>query len=102
MTGYKRMRREHQSALIKVTFPYIIIIHVYLNSLTLSQLEEKCRVEMEGHKQVLDKEYENLLTSFRKELEKLHLKHQQELDRKVLFPLFSRPTFDDDVLFLCS
>lgn len=38
---------------------------------------------MEGHKQMLDKEYETLLTSFRKELEKLHVKHQQELERKV-------------------
>lgn len=47
------------------------------------QLEERCRVEMEGHKQMLDKEYETLLTSFRKELEKLHVKHQQELERKV-------------------
>jgi len=62
MSGYKRMRREHQGALLK--------------------LEEKCRVEMDGHKQMLDKEYETLLTSFRKELEKLHVKHQQELDRK--------------------
>jgi hypothetical protein len=65
MSGYKRMRREHQGALLK--------------------LEEKCRVEMDGHKQMLDKEYETLLTSFRKELEKLHVKHQQELDRKVNF-----------------
>lgn len=32
---------------------------------------------------MLDKEYETLLTSFRKELEKLHVKHQQELERKV-------------------
>nr|CAH0110741.1 unnamed protein product [Daphnia galeata] len=63
MSGYKRMRREHQSALVK--------------------LEERCRVEMEGHKQMLDKEYETLLTSFRKELEKLHVKHQQELERKL-------------------
>lgn len=39
---------------------------------------------MEGHKQMLDKEYEALLTSFRKELEKLHVKHQQELERKVI------------------
>ena len=38
---------------------------------------------MEAHKQMLDKEYETLLTSFRKELEKLHAKHQQELERKV-------------------
>lgn len=63
MSGYKRMRREHQSSLLK--------------------LEEKCRVEMENHKQMLDKEYETLLTSFRKELEKLHIKHQQELERKL-------------------
>ena len=62
MSGYKRMRREHQAALLK--------------------LEEKCRVEMDGHKTVLDKEYETLLTSFRKELDKLHVKHHQELERK--------------------
>ena len=42
---------------------------------------------MENHKQMLDKEYETLLTSFRKELEKLHVKHQQELERKVFFRL---------------
>ncbi|KAG8236936.1 hypothetical protein J437_LFUL014981 [Ladona fulva] len=64
MTGYKRMRREHQSALIK--------------------LEERCKVEMEAHKQMLDKEYESLLQQFSKELEKLQIKHQQEKERKVL------------------
>lgn len=63
MTGYKRMRREQQSALIK--------------------LEERCKVEMENHKQVLDKEYEALLQQFSKELEKLHIKHQQELEKKM-------------------
>lgn len=63
MTGYKRMRREHQGALIK--------------------LEERCRLEMDGHKQLLDKEYETLLQQFSKELEKLQVKHMQELDRKV-------------------
>lgn len=62
MSGYKRMRREHQSALIK--------------------LEEKCKVEMDNHKQQLDKEYEALLQKFSKELEELQLRHQQELDRK--------------------
>ncbi|KAK6621281.1 hypothetical protein RUM43_011587 [Polyplax serrata] len=62
MTGYKRMRREHQGALIK--------------------LEERCRLEMDGHKQLLDKEYETLLQQFSKELEKLQVKHMQELDRK--------------------
>nr|XP_015836277.1 PREDICTED: serine/threonine-protein kinase TAO1 [Tribolium castaneum] len=63
MTGYKRMRREHQSALLK--------------------LEEKCKMEMESHKNQLDKEYEALLQSFSKELEKLQAKHQQELERRL-------------------
>lgn len=63
MTGYKRMRREQQSALIK--------------------LEERCKVEMENHKQVLDKEYEALLQQFSKELEKLQIRHQQELEKKM-------------------
>jgi hypothetical protein len=38
---------------------------------------------MENHKQMLDKEYEQLLQQFSKELEKLQLKHHQDLDRKV-------------------
>lgn len=63
MSGYKRMRREHQAALIK--------------------LEERCKLEMESHKQVLDKEYENLLQQFSKELDKLVMRHQQELERKL-------------------
>lgn len=40
---------------------------------------------MESHKQLLDKEYESLLQQFSKELEKLQLKHNQDLDRKVSF-----------------
>ncbi|XP_018334678.1 serine/threonine-protein kinase Tao isoform X2 [Agrilus planipennis] len=63
MSGYKRMRREHQAALMK--------------------LEEKCKMEMESHKIQLDKEYEFLLQTFSKDLEKLQLKHQQELERKL-------------------
>ncbi|CAB3359099.1 Hypothetical predicted protein [Cloeon dipterum] len=63
MSGYKRMRREHQGALLK--------------------LEEKCKVEMEGHKQILDKEYEALLSQFSKELERLTQRHQQELERRI-------------------
>lgn len=62
MSGYKRMRREHQSALLK--------------------LEEKCKMEMEAHKNLLDKDYETLLQAFSRDLEKLQLKHQQELERK--------------------
>lgn len=53
MSGYKRMRREHQSALLK--------------------LEDKCKMEMESHKNQLDKEYEALLQNFSKELERLQV-----------------------------
>lgn len=63
MSGYKRLRRQHQKAIL--------------------QLEAKCRQEIEEHKQKLDKEYEALLQQFSKELEKLQIKHQQELERKV-------------------
>ncbi|CRL08117.1 CLUMA_CG020882, isoform A [Clunio marinus] len=63
MSGYKRMRREHQAALLK--------------------LEEKCKVEMESHKGALDKEYDLLLHNFTRELEKLSVKHQQELERRL-------------------
>ncbi|CAH0549266.1 unnamed protein product [Brassicogethes aeneus] len=62
MSGYKRMRREHQSSLWK--------------------LEERCKMEMEAHKNQLDKEYENLLLSFSKDLERLQVKHSQEMERK--------------------
>ncbi|XP_042891698.1 serine/threonine-protein kinase Tao-like isoform X4 [Penaeus japonicus] len=62
MSGYKRMRQEHQRAQTK--------------------LEEKCRVEMENHKHLLDKEYEALLTQFSKELEKLRQKHEKEQEKK--------------------
>ena len=63
MSGYKRMRRDHQAA--------------------LARLEENCRQEMEKHKGVLDREYEQLLTQFSKDLERLQLKHQEELSKKV-------------------
>lgn len=62
MSGYKRMRREHQAALLK--------------------LEERCKVEMEGHKGALDKEYDLLLHNFTRELEKLSMRHTQELDKR--------------------
>lgn len=63
MSGYKRMRRQHQKALV--------------------QMEAKCIQEMDEHKQKLDKEYETLLQQFSKELEKLQMKHQQDLERKL-------------------
>ena len=50
---------------------------------SLAKLEEACRQEMEKHKQLLDKEYEQLLTQFSKELEKLQLKHQEELGKRL-------------------
>ncbi len=63
MSGYKRMRRDHQAA--------------------LARLEENCRQEMEKHKNQLDREYEQLLTQFSKDLERLQLKHQEELGKTV-------------------
>lgn len=53
MSGYKRMRREHQATLVK--------------------LEEKCKVEMDTHKTALDKEYDSLLHNFTRELERLEV-----------------------------
>lgn len=63
MSGYKRMRREHQAALVK--------------------LEEKCKLEMESHKSALDKEYELLLHNFQRDIERLENKHSQEIDRRI-------------------
>lgn len=63
MSGYKRMRREHQASLIK--------------------LEERCKAEMENHKTSLDKEYDLLLHNFTRELERLSVKHQQEIERRM-------------------
>lgn len=63
MSGYRRMRRQHQK--------------------TLVQLESKCKQEIEEHKQKLDKEYETLLQSFNRELQVHQVKHQKELERKL-------------------
>lgn len=46
------------------------------------KLEERCKIEVETHKQQLEKEYESLMQQFSKELEKLQARHHQELDRK--------------------
>ena len=51
MSGYKRLRREHHAALVK--------------------LEERCKLEMESHKNQLDREYDSLLQQFSRELEKV-------------------------------
>ena len=63
MSGYKRMRKDHQAS--------------------LARLEEQCRQEMEKHKQLLDREYEQLLGQFSRELEKLQLRHQEDLGKRV-------------------
>lgn len=63
MSGYRRMRRQHQKALL--------------------QLETKCKQEIEEHKQKLDKEYEALLQTFARELQANQAKHQKELERKL-------------------
>lgn len=63
MSGYRRMRRQHQK--------------------TLVQLETKCKQEIEEHKQKLDKEYESLLQSFTRELQANQAKHQKDLERKL-------------------
>lgn len=46
------------------------------------KLEERCKIEVESHKQQLEKEYENLMQQFSKELEKLQIRHHQELERR--------------------
>lgn len=53
MSGYKRMRREHQGALVK--------------------LEERCKLDMEAHKSQLDREYDTLLQTFSRDLERLRV-----------------------------
>ena len=68
MSGYKRLRRDHQAS--------------------LARLEESCRQEMEKHKQMLDREYEQLLTQFSRELERLQLKHQDEVKKLICTLLY--------------
>ncbi|KAM3963887.1 serine/threonine-protein kinase Tao [Aphomia sociella] len=62
MSGYKRMRREHQAALLK--------------------LEERCKADVDAHKAQLDREYDTLLMQLSRELERLQTRHAQELERK--------------------
>ena len=46
-------------------------------------MEGRFKIEMDEHKVKLDKEYESLMQNFTKELEKLRLRQQQELERRV-------------------
>ncbi|XP_068438647.1 serine/threonine-protein kinase TAO2 isoform X3 [Clinocottus analis] len=63
MSGYKRMRRQHQKQLMG--------------------LENKLKAEMDEHQLRLDKELENQRNSFSMEGEKLSKKHQAILEKEV-------------------
>ena len=51
----------------------------------LLQLENKLRGEMYEHKKQLDKEYEQQVHQFEKEMERLKTKHRTDFDQKVNF-----------------
>ncbi|KAM4526095.1 serine/threonine-protein kinase TAO2 isoform 1-T1 [Fundulus diaphanus] len=63
MSGYKRMRRQHQKQLMG--------------------LENKLKSEMDEHQLRLDKELENQRNNFSMELEKLSKKHQAVLEKEI-------------------
>eukprot|EP00058_Branchiostoma_floridae_P011233 XP_002596721.1 hypothetical protein BRAFLDRAFT_280196 [Branchiostoma floridae] len=63
MSGYKRMRRQHQK-----------LLEIFV---------KKLESEMEEHRLKLDKELENQRITFGSELEKMRKKHAGELDRKI-------------------
>uniref|UniRef100_A0A8C9TUH0 non-specific serine/threonine protein kinase n=1 Tax=Scleropages formosus TaxID=113540 RepID=A0A8C9TUH0_SCLFO len=66
MSGYKRMRRQHQKQLMA--------------------LENKLKAEMDEHRLRLDKELETQRNSFAVELEKLVKKHQAAMEKDVEYP----------------
>ncbi|XP_030632430.1 serine/threonine-protein kinase TAO1 isoform X1 [Chanos chanos] len=63
MSGYKRMRRQHQKQLLA--------------------LENKLKGEMDEHRMKLDKELESQRNSFASEMEKLIKKHQAALEKEI-------------------
>lgn len=63
MSGYKRMRRQHQKHLMA--------------------LENKLKGEMDEHRLRLDKELESQRNNFTQEMDKLLKKHQAALDKDV-------------------
>lgn len=65
MSGYKRMRRQHQKHLLA--------------------LENKLKGEMDEHRLKLDKELENQRNSFAAEMDKLIKKHQGTMEKDVLW-----------------
>ncbi|XP_068438646.1 serine/threonine-protein kinase TAO2 isoform X2 [Clinocottus analis] len=78
MSGYKRMRRQHQKQLMG--------------------LENKLKAEMDEHQLRLDKELENQRNSFSMEGEKLSKKHQAILEKETKAVLTEEKKFQQHIL----
>ncbi|XP_070707540.1 serine/threonine-protein kinase TAO2 isoform X2 [Pempheris klunzingeri] len=78
MSGYKRMRRQHQKQLMG--------------------LENKLKAEMDEHQLRLDKELENQRNSFSMEGEKLSKKHQVILEKETKAVLAEEKKFQQHIL----
>ncbi|XP_041671598.1 serine/threonine-protein kinase TAO2 isoform X2 [Cheilinus undulatus] len=78
MSGYKRMRRQHQKQLMG--------------------LENKLKAEMDEHQLRLDKELENQRNSFSMEGEKLSKKHLAILDKETKAVLTEEKKFQQHIL----
>lgn len=90
MSGYKRMRRQHQKQLMA--------------------LENKLKAEMDEHRLRLDKDLETQRNNFAAEMEKLIKKHQAAMEKEVgillmfvlsrlIYTEFSLP-FEEDCMVL--
>ncbi|XP_071777646.2 serine/threonine-protein kinase TAO2 isoform X1 [Centroberyx gerrardi] len=78
MSGYKRMRRQHQKQLMG--------------------LENKLKAEMDEHQLRLDKELENQRNSFSGEGDKLSKKHQAILEKETKAALAEEKKFQQHIL----
>ncbi|XP_022074745.1 serine/threonine-protein kinase TAO2 isoform X2 [Acanthochromis polyacanthus] len=78
MSGYKRMRRQHQKQLMG--------------------LENKLKAEMDEHQLRLDKELENQRNSFSMEGEKFNKKHQAILEKETKAVLTEEKKFQQHIL----
>uniref|UniRef100_A0AAV2LAJ4 non-specific serine/threonine protein kinase n=1 Tax=Knipowitschia caucasica TaxID=637954 RepID=A0AAV2LAJ4_KNICA len=78
MSGYKRMRRQHQKQLMG--------------------LENKLKAEMDEHQLRLDKELENQRNNFSMEGEKLSKKHQAILEKETKAVLTEEKKFQQHIL----
>ncbi|XP_055031419.2 serine/threonine-protein kinase TAO2 isoform X1 [Misgurnus anguillicaudatus] len=78
MSGYKRMRRQHQKQLMA--------------------LENKLKAEMDEHQLRLDKELETQRNNFSSEAEKLNKKHQAILEKETKATLGDEKKFQQHIL----